>query len=451
MKPFALKSRRVATPEGLGRAVVVVSGGAVAAVLPYDAAPEGLELRDLGDLALLPGLVDTHAHVNEPGRAEWEGFETATRAAAAGGITTVVDMPLNSIPATTTKEALLAKRAAADGRCAVDYGFWGGVVPGNAGELAPMAAEGALGFKCFLVPSGVDEFPHVREADLKAAMPVLAKLGLPLLVHAELEGPCGPAGPWRRYAGYLASRPRDWEDRAVRLMVRLCRETGCRVHIVHLSSSGALAEVAAAKKEGLPFTVETCPHYLTFCAEDIEDGQTPFKCAPPIREAENREKLWDALRSGLIDMVVSDHSPCTPALKDLEGGDFQKAWGGIAGLQFSLSAVWTGMKARGLGLGELAHLMSRTPAHFAGLAARKGGLAFGKDADLVVFDPEATLTPQPFGVLHRHPVTPYCGRPLSGAVRTTYLRGVPVYDGGTFPGGPSGRPAVRRAAAEAVR
>ncbi|TPW21462.1 MAG: allantoinase [Elusimicrobia bacterium] len=450
MSAFALRSRRVAAPDGVGPAVVVVSGAAVASVQPYDSLPPGLPFEDLGELAILPGIVDTHAHINEPGRTEWEGFATATRAAAAGGITTVVDMPLNSIPATTTLAALGLKSAAAKGLCSIDYGFWGGVVPGNVGELAPMAAAGALGFKCFLVPSGVDEFPHVGETDLRRAMPVLAKLGLPLLVHAELEGPAGPAGPWRRYEGYLASRPRDWEDRAVALMVRLCREMRCRVHIVHLSSSGALASVAEAKKEGLPFTAETCPHYLTFAAEDVADGATPFKCAPPIRERENREKLWDALRSGLLDMVVSDHSPCTPALKDLEGGDFAKAWGGIAGLQYSLSAVWTGMKERGLGLDAVAHLMSQAPAHFAGLSGRKGGIAFGKDADLVVFDPEAVVTPERSEVLHRHSVTPYCGMRLNGAVKSVYLRGKRIYHGGAFKDGPWGRPA-NRLAAEAVR
>lgn len=450
MSAFALKSRRVVAPDGVGPGVVVVSGPAVAAILPYGETPAGLAVEDLGDLAVLPGLVDTHAHVNEPGRTEWEGFETATRAAAAGGITTVVDMPLNSIPATTSVAALEAKRAAAAGKCHIDHAFWGGVVPGNTDQLAPMAAAGALGFKCFLVPSGVDEFRHVTEADLREAMPVLARLGLPLLVHAELEGPAGPAGPWRSYAGYLASRPRDWEDRAVALMVRLCRETGCRVHIVHLSSSGALEAVRAAKKEGLPFTAETCPHYLTFAAEEIADGATPYKCAPPIRERENRELLWKALADGTLDMVVSDHSPCTPALKDLEGGDFAKAWGGIAGLQYSLSAVWTGMAERGFGLPAVAELMSRAPAHFAGLSGRKGAVAFGKDADLVVFDPDEAVTPERAEVLHRHSITPYCGLRLKGAVKSVYLRGKRIYHGGKFPDGPWGRPA-NRTAAEARR
>lgn len=450
MSAFALKSRRLVAPDGVGPGAVVVSGSVIAALLPYDEIPTGLAVEDVGELAVLPGIVDTHAHINEPGRTEWEGFETATRAAAAGGITTVVDMPLNSIPATTTLEALRVKRAAAQNHCAIDYAFWGGVVPGNAGELAAMAGSGALGFKCFLVPSGVDEFPHVVEKDLKTAMPILAKLGLPLLVHAELEGPAGPAGPWKRYEGYLASRPRDWEDRAVAMMVRLCRETGCRVHIVHLSSSGALEAVRAAKKEGLPFTAETCPHYLTFCAEEIGDGQTPYKCAPPIRERENREKLWDALKDGTLDMVVSDHSPCTPVLKDLEGGDFAKAWGGIAGLQFSVSAVWTGLKERGLGLDALAYLMSKSPARFAGLEGRKGAIAFGRDADLVVFDPEATITPERAEVLHRHSVTPYCGMRLKGAVKSTYLRGKRIYHAGTFGDGPWGLPA-NRSVAEARR
>ena len=402
--------------------------------------PSGLPVMDVGEHVVLPGVVDCHAHVNEPGRTEWEGFETATRAAAAGGITTLVDMPLNSIPATTTEEALRLKAAQAEGRCFVDHAFWGGVVPDNGGELERLVEAGAMGFKCFLVPSGVDEFPHVDRAVLERVMPVLARLGVPLLVHAELaDGEAPPEGEVRSYRGYLASRPRRWEDEAIRMMLELCRETGCRVHIVHLSSADALPDIARARWERLPFSVETCPHYLTFAAEEIADGATHFKCAPPIREAENRERLWRGLAEGYIGQVVSDHSPCTPALKRLREGDFGLAWGGIASLQFSLPAVWTGARARGLGLADVVRWMCQAPAELAGLEGVKGAIAPGHDADLVVFDPEATFTVESSRVLHRHSLTPYEGRTLSGRVEMTFLRGQRIYDRGGFPMEPRGQ------------
>jgi len=352
---------------------------------------------DLGDVALLPGVVESHAHLNEPGREAWEGFETGTEAALAGGITTIVDMPLNSIPATTTRKALELKARTAAGRCRTDYAFWGGVVPGNAGELEPMLDLGACGFKCFLIDSGVPEFPASGELELGRAMPILAKRGAPLLVHAELEGTApGTGGPGesfrtpgggdaRRYSSYLASRPRAWENEAIRMMIRLAKETGCRTHIVHLSSSDALADLAEARRQGVPISAETCPHYLTFAAEDIPDGATQFKCAPPIRERENREKLWQGLAEGVLDMIVSDHSPCEPSLKKLDAGSFFEAWGGISSLQFSLPASWTGMKERGLGLEKLGRWMSEAPAALAGLS-NKGRLAAGMDADFVAFD-----------------------------------------------------------------
>ncbi len=336
-------------------------------------------------------------HVNEPGRTEWEGFTTATRAAAAGGVTTLVDMPLNCIPVTTTGAALETKRAACANQLAVDVGFWGGVIPGNAGDLPGLARAGVLGCKAFLIHSGIDEFPNASEGDLRRAMPVLRGLGLPLLAHAELDvgaaAPDGHAhadahGDPRSYDAYLASRPRAWEDAAIRLLIALCRETGCAVHIVHLSSASSLPALRAAKDEGLPITVETCPHYLCFEAEAIPDGATHFKCAPPIREHENREALWRALGDGTIDLVISDHSPCTPALKVPERGDFQQAWGGIASLQLGLAAVWTEARRRGHGLADIAAWMSERPARLAGLAARKGRIAPGLDADLVVWDPD---------------------------------------------------------------
>ncbi|WP_257450084.1 allantoinase AllB [Archangium lipolyticum] len=424
-----LRSKRVVTEGGVREAAVVIREGKVAAVVSPADVPAGLPVTDVGDKVVMPGVVDCHAHINEPGRTEWEGFETATRAAAAGGITTVVDMPLNSIPATTTLDALRQKAASAEGHCAIDHGFWGGVIPSNTGELEAMVDAGVTGFKCFLIHSGVDEFPHVTREDLERAMPILARRGVPLIVHAELtphEAP--PQGDTRTYRSYLESRPRRWEDDAIRMMVELCRKHRGQVHIVHLSSSDALPDIAAAKREGLPFSVETCPHYLTFDAEHIPDGATHFKCAPPIREAENREALWAGLARGDIDMVVSDHSPCTPALKHLDRGDFGAAWGGIASLQFSLPAVWTGMRARGHGLESLVRWMCQNPARLVGLTGVKGSLTPGADADLIVFDPEATFTPEASGVLHRHKLTPYAGRPLVGVVEQTWVRGEKVHD-----------------------
>ena len=445
-----VRSRRVVLPGGVRPAEVVIRDGLISEVRPpahgASAGVASEEVVDLGELALLPALVDCHAHINEPGRTEWEGFETATRAAAAGGIGMVVDMPLNSIPATTTLDALKVKAREAEGRCAVDYGFWGGVVPGNVGELEPMVRAGARGFKCFLVHSGVDEFPMATRADLDLAMPVLARLGVPLLVHAELdpgvvaEAAGGSARDVRRYETYLRSRPASWEVEAIRMMIALCRQHRCRVHIVHLSAADALPDIAAAKAEGLPFTVETCPHYLTFSAEEIVEGATHFKCAPPIRERENRERLWDAVRSGVIDFVVSDHSPCTPVLKRREEGDFDAAWGGISSIQFSLPAVWAGMCERGMDLHDLAVRMCERTADFAGVGDRRGRIAPGFEANLVVFDPDASVSPAAADVLHRHPLTPYEGRALRGRVLSTMLRAEPVYEHGRFTeGAPKGR------------
>ena len=433
---LVVRSRRVVTPAGIAPAAIHIRDGRIERVAAWDEVPASAQLDDVGELAVLPGIVDTHVHLNEPGRTEWEGFATATRAAAIGGVTTLVDMPLNSIPPTTTREALAAKRDAARGQCAVDVGFWGGVVPGNADELAGMVSDGVRGFKCFLVDSGVPEFGWVGERELRPAMRILAGLGVPLLVHAEVAGPIddataqlGDADP-RRYATYLASRPQTAEAQAIALVTGLCGETGARTHIVHHSAADALGQLRAARQRGLPLTAETCPHYLHFTAEAIPDGATPFKCAPPIREAANREALWRALAEGVLDMVASDHSPCSPGLKAIEAGDFVAAWGGVAGLQLALSVVWTEAAARGHSLAQIARWMCEAPARLAGLTGRKGTIAAGADADLLVFDDAATQTVTPEGVHHRHKVTPYAGETLRGAVHATYLRGQRVAEGG---------------------
>ena len=433
-----IRSRRVVTPLITGAASVHISGGKVARLGEWDDVPAGIHLMDAGSSVVMPGNIDAHVHVNEPGRTEWEGYETATRAAAAGGVTTIVDMPLNSIPPTTTLSGFEEKLAAAEGKCTVNVAFWGGVVPGNTAELAPLIERGVRGFKCFLIHSGVDEFPHVTEEDLRIAMPELARLDSVLLVHAEVAGPIDAAAASlagldpRQYDTFLRSRPRESENEAIALMIRLCRETGCRVHIVHHSSSDALPMLRSAKAERLPLTVETCPHYLTFAAEEIADGATHFKCCPPVREGENREKLWEAIADGTIDMVVSDHSPCAPALKLQESGDFMDAWGGIAALQFGLPVMWTNLKNRGFSIGDLTRLMSAQPAKLAGLDHRKGRLAAGYDADLIIWNPEAEFKVVPEIIQHRHKLTPYSGMELFGKIETSFVGGDKVFENGEF-------------------
>jgi len=429
--PFAIRSRKVLVgKDGDPRpATLVIRSGKIEKILDYDQAPSGTPLVEGGEAVLMSGVFDTHAHINEPGRTDWEGFQTATHAAAAGGITTVIDMPLNSIPATTTLAALKVKAESAHGKCLIHHGFWGGVVPGNAAELEPMAKAGVLGFKCFLIESGVDEFPMSTEADLRIAMPILARLGVPLLVHAEIDcGGSGHSGSERAYQTYLESRPQKWEIEAIRMMIRLARETCCRVHIVHLSAADALPEIRKAKSEGVPITVETCPHYLYFESEKIPDGATDYKCAPPIREHENREKLWAGLIDGTIDFIVSDHSPCVPALKSLETGNFEKAWGGISGLQFSLPVVWTEMRRRGLSVRRLNTWMSARTAAFVGMQTRTGVIAEGAEADLVLWGPEEKTRVEADSIRHKNKVTPYAGRELFGKVLKTYVSGNCVYE-----------------------
>ena len=393
-----------------------------------------VELAD--DEVLLPGLVDTHVHVNEPGRTEWEGFATATRAAAAGGVTTILDMPLNSLPPTLDPDALAVKRKAAQGKCAVDVGFWGGVVPANLGSLGPLLAAGVFGVKCFLADSGVEEFPHLGRADLLRACEELAALDGVLLVHAEdpgeLAGAPDAGGP--TYRSFLDSRPSTSEDAAVATVLDAASRTGARVHIVHLSSAGALPLVEQAKADGVRVTAETCPHYLVLRAEDVPDGNTAFKCCPPVRDDANREALWAGLAAGVIDMVVSDHSPCTPALKRLDTGDFAAAWGGISSLQLGLPLVWTEARRRGHDLADVVRWMSGTPAAFAGLTT-KGSIRVGAAADLVVVAPDEELVVDPAALHHRNPVTPYAGARLTGRVRATWLAGAKVTDDGP----PAGR------------
>jgi allantoinase len=390
-------------------------------------------------------------HINEPGRTEWEGFRTATRAAAAGGYTTLVDMPLNNLPETTTVSNLRLKQSAACGQCTIDYGFWGGVVADNQADVRALASAGVLGYKCFLVPPGIDGFTMVTRAQVEAAMPEVAASGLPLLVHAELPEPVGAATArlnttacdWKRYSTYLASRPDAAEVEAIRLMIELSRKYGCRVHIVHLSSVEALPELQAARAEGLPITVETCPHYLHFASEDVADGATLYKCAPPIRSSANRESLWQALENGDIDLIATDHSPCLPDMKTRGNGSFLEAWGGIASLQLALPLVWTEAQKRGHAITEVVRWMGEQPAKLAGLQRKKGAIREGHDADLVIFDPDVKFKVDPARLEHRHPITPYSGEMLSGVVEMTFLRGEKVYDHGEFPGEPKGMQCFR--------
>jgi allantoinase len=440
-----VRGRRVLTPNGERPAAIHVRAGIVTAVAAFDDVPSGVPLHDARTSVLMPGLVDTHVHINEPGRTEWEGFSTATRAAATGGITTLIEMPLNSIPATTTAAAYREKVAAAAGKLWVDTGFWGGVVPGNTAEIASLWESGVFGFKCFLVPSGVEEFEHITEDDLRAALPVLATYGAPLLAHAESPGPIAEAAKKiskanpREYATWLASRPRQAEDEAIRLLLRLSREFDARIHVVHLASSDAIPALQKAKSDGQAVTVETCPHYLTFAAEDIATGATDFKCAPPIRERGNRDKLWAALRDGTIDFIATDHSPCPPAMKQAEAGDFLSAWGGIAGLELSLPAVWTEASPRGYSVPQLVTWLCSGPARLAGLEKRKGAIAVGHDADFVIWNPEATFSVDPMQLHQRHKITAYAGRKLTGVVETTFLRGRKIYDKGEFSPSPLGQ------------
>jgi allantoinase len=401
----------------------------------------GLEdAEDVGDDILMPGVIDAHVHINEPGRTDWEGFDTATRAAAAGGTTTLVDMPLNSSPVTTTVSAFTKKQEAARDKLNVNAGFYGGLIPGNQGEIEGLIKAGVLGIKCFLTHSGIDEFPKVTEKDLEIAMPIIARYNIPLLVHCELESECVhelSANP-TLYRQYLLSRPKKWEDDAVAMMIGLCRKYRCRVHIVHVSSAGALGLIEKAKEEGLPLTAETCPHYIYFCAEEIPDGHCLFKCAPPIRERENNAKLKEALAKGVLDFIASDHSPAPPSIKEMESGNLQKAWGGIAGLQYLLSSSWTALKEM-MPLEKFIPLLTENPAGFIGVSDKKGRIGIGYDADLVVWDPQDEMKVLPKDILFRHKISPYIGEVLSGTVKQTLVNGITVFQNDTVTNKIAGR------------
>ncbi|HMJ47681.1 MAG TPA: allantoinase AllB [Ferruginibacter sp.] len=428
---FAIHSNQTIIGNEVRDATVVIKDGHIADIL--DGMPDmGIEIIDAGNKVLMAGIIDPHVHINEPGRTEWEGFDTATKAAIAGGITCLVEMPLNASPVTTTVNAFDKKITAASGKLHTNCGFWGGVVPGNEHDIVPLIEKGVLGFKAFLTHSGIDEFPNVTEQDLRRVMPVISHYGLPLLVHCELDdGQEHPAAVNTSYQAYLASRPSEWEDRAIALMIRLCEESKCRTHIVHLSSSNSLEPIRRAKERGIPLTVETAQHYLYFTAESISEGQTQFKCAPPIREKENNEKLWQGLKDGIIDFVATDHSPAPPALKAMDSGDFNKAWGGISSIQFALPALWTGAKNRHCSLPEISRWLCSQTAILAGLAM-KGKIEKGSDADLVVWDPSACFNVTKDIIMHKHSITPYLGEQLYGIAEQTYLGGVKVFDRGDF-------------------
>ena len=435
MFDLAIIGRNICTPEGMREGVVLVKDGIIVDILPGLTEEVSQTEIDIGESVLMPGIIDPHVHINEPGRTDWEGFNTATRSAAAGGITTLVDMPLNSSPVTTTADAFDKKLAATEGQLHVNGGFWGGIVPGNGPEIEKLIDKGVLGFKAFLTHSGIDEFPNVNESDLHLAMPIIARHQLPLLVHCELTSNIQPtpAGNEQSYKNYLSSRPRQWEDDAIALMIRLCEQYQCRVHIVHLSSAGSIEQIRQARQKGLPITVETAQHYLYFNAEEIPDAQTAYKCAPPIREKENNEQLWQALQKGIIDFVATDHSPAPPAMKEINSGNLMKAWGGIASLQLALPVLWTAARKRNIPVANMASWLCEKPAILPGLQKSKGRIAKGFDADFVVWDPDKPFRVTAEALHHKHKITPYINQELYGVVEQTWLAGQLIFEQGSFP------------------
>ena len=443
MSFYALHSKQIALPEGIRDATIFIQDGLIRGIEEGLISGMGAGLLDMGDKVVMPGVIDPHVHINEPGRTDWEGFETATRSALAGGITTLVDMPLNSSPVTTTAAAFDQKLAATAGQLYCNVGFWGGVVPGNEKEIGSLIDRGVLGFKAFLTHSGIDEFPNVTEADLRKVMPAIARSGLPLLVHCELEGEVSGRAveaDRRSYRNYLLSRPPVWEEDAIALMIRLCAEYRCRTHIVHLSSAGSIDLIRRAKDKELPLTAETAQHYLYFAAEGIRDGATSFKCAPPIRSRENNDQLWEALQEGVIDFVATDHSPAPPDLKELGSGDFIRAWGGISSVQLALSALWTFTRKKGGTPGDLVKWLCAGPAALIGQSGRRGEISRGRIADLVVWDPGAEFIVTKEDLHHKHKITPYLGERLAGVMEQTWLGGVKVFDRGVVTGPGEGQP-----------
>jgi allantoinase len=436
---FAIASQKVLTLEGEKPAAILIKGEKILDVVSIENIPENCPTEDMGNNVIMPGLVDAHVHINEPGRTDWEGFETATKAAAAGGITTIVDMPLNCIPVTTTVDALNQKIIATKDQLWIDCGFYGGLIPDNIQDLESLADAGVLGFKAFLSPSGIDEFPNISEKHLREALHILAKKGIPVLVHAELENGATSSEENKTYKYFQESRPKSWENNAIKLLIQLCREFNVHIHIVHLSSADILPEIAQTRKDGFPLTVETCPHYLHFSSERISDGDTRFKCAPPIWNGENRENLWAGLEEGIINFITSDHSPCTPELKNLEAGNFEKAWGGISSLQFALPVIWTECKQRGYSLEQLINWMSKQPAKFIGKDQQTGQISPGFDADLVCWNPDKKYIIKKEAIHHKNKLTPYEGESLYGVVNATFLRGQKVYENGQFLGKSKGK------------
>ena len=428
MSKTIIKSNRIITPSGIRPGYIIINDGVIEDVVEQLSSVSEVTVTDAGNAVVMAGIIDPHVHINEPGRTDWEGFDTATRAAIAGGITTVVDMPLNCTPVTTTAEAFNQKIAATKNQLHTNVGFWGGVVPGNENEIEGLIECGVLGFKAFLTHSGIDDFANVIEADLVKVMPIIARHGLPLLVHCELTDSINRVNHNNRsYANYLASRPAFWEDDAIALMIRLCEQFNCRVHIVHVSSASSIIQIEQAKQKGLPLTAETAQHYLYFCAEEIKDGQTQFKCAPPIRNKANNNQLWKALQNGILNFVATDHSPATPDLKEITSGNFLKAWGGIASLQIALPVLWTAAKQRNIGVVHIAKWLSENPAKLIGLEHKKGRIEKGYDADLVIWNPDESFTVTEQMILHKHKITPYLGEQLYGTVHSTYLGGMVVY------------------------
>ena len=435
----AITSQRVVTPEGVRAAAVLIKGEKILNVIPIENTPETCPIDDMGNNVIMPGLVDIHVHINEPGRTDWEGYETATRAAGSGGITTIVDMPLNCIPVTTTVNAFKIKLKSTYNKLWVDCGFYGGLIPENLDEMKPLVKSGVLGFKAFMSHSGIDEFPKVSETDLRNALSILTSYDLPLLVHAELEDHSNHDKDLHTYESYMATRPKSWENNAIKLLIKLCKEFQTPIHIVHLSSSEALDDITRARKEGLPISAETCPHYLHFTSEKITDGDTRFKCAPPIRDEENKKQLWEGLISGTIDFITSDHSPCLSELKKLSEGKFDLAWGGISSLQFSLSVIWTECIDQGLSFSHLTNWMSSNPAKFIGIDHCKGQISAGYDADLVCWNPDESFVVEPNIINFKNKITPYEGEKLFGIVKRTYLRGNTIFDRGQIMNGPLGK------------